>query len=276
MPPAPPSSTDRCYALVPCAGVGARAATAGPKQYAPLAGAAVVARTLAALARVPRLAATLVVLAPGDHDFERHAPGHDGEGRWTARCGGATRAATVAAGLAELARRGAADSDWVLVHDAARCLVEPADIDRLIDACAGDAVGGLLAVPLADTLKQAQPASRAEAAAGAASGALRTPAHGHAAPAPRVAATVDRAGKWAAQTPQMFRLGLLRSALAAAGDAVTDEAGAVEALGLAPLLVAGSLANLKLTWPADFLLAERLVAGAPVGSGDASEGLHPY
>ena len=256
-----------CYALVPCAGTGTRAGTAGPKQYASLAGQPVIARTLAALARVPRLAATLVVLAAGDEEFERHAPAHVGDGRWTARCGGATRAATVAAGLAELAVRGARDDDWVLVHDAARCLVDPAAVDRLIDACRYDAVGGLLALPLADTLKQEQPRSHdAVAAAG-----LHPP---------RVAATVGRAGKWLAQTPQMFRLGLLRSALAAAGAGeVTDDAGAVEALGLAPLLVAGDRANLKLTWPEDFAFAERLLAGAPSypdEPGEAADGLHPY
>ena len=255
----------RCYALVPCAGTGTRAGTAGPKQYAPLAGQPVIARTLAALARVPRLAATLVVLAPGDDEFERHAPAHAGDGRWTARCGGATRAVTVAAGLAELAARGARDDDWVLVHDAARCLIEPAAVDRLIDACLYDAVGGLLALPLADTLKQAQPPH------GAAAAGLHPP---------RVAATVGRSAKWLAQTPQMFRLGLLRSALAAVGaDEVTDDAGAVEALGLAPLLVVGDRANLKLTWPEDFAFAERLVAGAPAdpdAPGEAADGLHPY
>ena len=252
MPVSPPA---RCYALVPCAGVGARAGSAAPKQYALLAGAPVIARTLAALERVPRLAATLVVLAPGDDAFERHAPGHAGDGRWTARCGGATRAATVSAGLAELTRRGVRDGDWVLVHDAARCLVEPAAIERLIDACVGDSVGGLLALPLADTLKRAQPQRQGAAV--------------------RAASTLDRAGVWAAQTPQMFQLGLLRTALAAAGDAVSDEAGAVEALGHAPLLIAGDQANLKLTWPADFVLAERLVAGAGAERG-ASDGLHPY
>ncbi len=194
-----------------------------------------VAHTLAALAAVPRLAATLVVLAPDDTQFEAAAPGFAGERGWVARVGGATRAASVAAGLAELARRGASDDDWVLVHDAARCLLRPEWVDALIDACVRDAVGGLLAQPVADTLKQADEAGR-------------------------VAATVDRAGKWAAQTPQMFRLGLLRRALAAAGDAVTDEASAIEALGLAPRLVAAPLENFKVTWPADFALAERLLA----------------
>nr|WP_272885351.1 2-C-methyl-D-erythritol 2,4-cyclodiphosphate synthase [Calidifontimicrobium sp. SYSU G02091] len=223
------------FALVPCAGSGSRAGHAGPKQYRAVAGRAMVAHTLAALAAVPRLAATLVVLAPDDTQFETAAPGFPGERGWVARVGGATRAASVAAGLAELARRGAADDDWVLVHDAARCLLRPEWVDALIDACVGDEVGGLLAQPVADTLKQADETGR-------------------------VAATVDRAGKWAAQTPQMFRLGLLRRALAAAGDAVTDEASAVEALGLAPRLVAAPLENFKVTWPADFALAERLLA----------------
>ena len=227
------SHPPRCFALVPCAGVGVRAAAGGPKQYAPLAGQAVVAHTLAALANVPRLAGTLVVLAPEDLQFEHHVPRFRG---WLARCGGATRAQTVAQGLAALRERGAGDADWVLVHDAARCLLRPAWVDRLIDACLTDEVGGLLALPIADTLKQEN--------------------HG------RVGSTVPRAGKWAAQTPQMFRLGLLRRALAAAassGEAVTDESSAIEALGLAPLLVPGEIENLKVTWPADFALAARLL-----------------
>jgi 2-C-methyl-D-erythritol 4-phosphate cytidylyltransferase len=221
----------KCYALVPCAGVGERAGTEGPKQYRPIAGKSVVAHALAALARVPRITRTLVVLAPGDRDFAAHARGFDG---WVEPCGGATRAASVAAGLAALARHGVQPHDWVLVHYAARCLVTPAAIDRLIDACAGDAVGGLLAMPLADTLKQ--------------SGA-----------GDRVIATLDRSDKWMAQTPQMFRLGLLQRALAEAGERVTDEAAAVEALGHAPRLVRGEPDNFKLTWPADFALAARLL-----------------
>lgn len=221
-----------CYALVPCAGVGERAGAGGPKQYRSVAGMTVVARTLAALARVPRIARTLVVLAPDDSDFLAHAPAFDG---WAERCGGATRAASVAAGLTCLLRLGVRDRDWVLVHDAARCLVQPASIERLIDACTADPVGGLLALPLADTLKQADAADR-------------------------VAATLDRRGKWLAQTPQMFRLGVLQRALAQADGNVTDEASAVEALGHAPLLVRGEPDNFKLTWPADFALAARLLA----------------
>ncbi len=231
MPTAHDDRDATCYALVPCAGVGERAGAGGPKQYRHVAGKTVVAHTLAALARVPRITRTLVVLAPDDLDFAASAPEFDG---WAEPCGGATRAASVFAGLTSLARRGARPHDWILVHDAARCLVRPAAIDRLIDAGIDDAVGGLLALPLADTLKQAD--------------------HGN-----RVAATLDRSGTWIAQTPQMFRLGLLRQALAHAGDSVTDEASAIEALGHAPLLVRGEPDNFKLTWPADFALAERLL-----------------
>ena len=219
-----------------------RACAGGPKQYAPLAGRSVVSHTLLALAAVQRLSGTLVVLAPGDSSFALHAPGYGGPREWWAACGGATRADTVAAGLQVLRERGAVDSDWVLVHDAARCLLQPAWVNRLIDACVDDAVGGLLALPLADTLKTAD-------------------AHG------RVSATLDRSGKWLAQTPQMFRLGLLQRALreaAAAGVVITDEASAIEHLGLAPLLVPGDQENLKLTWPADFVLAARLLQSRPM------------
>ncbi|MDP1533937.1 MAG: 2-C-methyl-D-erythritol 4-phosphate cytidylyltransferase, partial [Rubrivivax sp.] len=108
----------RCFALVPCAGVGQRAAVGGPKQYASLLGQALVAHTLAALAQVTRLQATLVVLAPDDAAFEAHVPGFAGDRGWIARCGGASRAETVAAGLQALREHGATDGDWVLVHDA--------------------------------------------------------------------------------------------------------------------------------------------------------------
>jgi 2-C-methyl-D-erythritol 4-phosphate cytidylyltransferase len=196
-----------------------------------IAGQPMLAHALAALSAVPRIEQTLVVLSPADDRFEAALPGYAG---WVARVGGASRAESVLGGLAELRRHGALDDDWVLVHDAARCLLQAEWVDALIDACEHDAVGGLLAQPLADTLK-----------AGDAAG--------------RVTATVDRQGKWAAQTPQMFRLGLIERALIAVGAAATDEASAVERLGLAPLLVKASVANLKVTWPEDFSLAERLL-----------------
>ena len=224
------TKSPRFYALVPCAGVGERAGTLLPKQYQTVAGRSVVAHTLAALAGVSRVSHTLVVLSPLDALFEQQLPAFDG---WLSRSGGATRAQTVANGLADLAARGAQAHDWVLVHDAARCLVRPQWIDELIDACVYDAVGGLLALPLADTLKQAQHS--------------------------RVTGTLDRSDKWQAQTPQMFRLGVLRDALQRAGAHVTDEASAVEACGLSPLLVRGSIENFKLTYASDFALAERLL-----------------
>ena len=224
------SEAARLHALVPCAGVGERAGVVGPKQYALLAGRTLVAHTLAALAQVARLDSVMVVLSPDDAEFERHAPGFGGT---ALRRGGATRAHSVRNGLDELAARGARAHDWVLVHDAARCLVRPAWIDALIDACLDDPVGGLLALPLADTLKAARDG--------------------------RSVATIDRQAKWQAQTPQMFRIGMLREALARAGADVTDEAGAIEALGHAPRLVPGSLENLKITYPADFALAERFL-----------------
>jgi len=225
-----------CHAIVPCAGSGVRAGHGVPKQYVSVAGRAVVEHTLRALAAVGRVSTILVVLAPHDDRFERDVRLPAGRSIAVARCGGATRAESVAQGLDALAGRGAAADDWVLVHDAARCLVRPEWVERLIDACADDAVGGLLALPLADTLKQATPEGR-------------------------VAATRDRTGLWQAQTPQMFRLGPLRAALAQAGPAVTDESTAIEATGRAPLLVPGELENFKLTQAGDFTLAERLLQG---------------
>lgn len=230
----------RCYALLPCAGVGARAGAALPKQYVDIGGRAMVAHTLAALAQVSRLAATLVVLSPDDDQFETRVPGFAGERGWVCRRGGALRADTVAQGLEELVGRGVRPFDWVLVHDAARCLLRPEWVDRLIDACLPDAVGGLLALPVADTLKQAEGG--------------------------RVASTLSRVDKWAAQTPQMFRVGPLREALRAAGTAVTDDSSAIEAQGLRPLLVEGDSENLKVTWPSDFMLAERVLAARAKGN----------
>jgi len=228
----PPEAPPVLYALVPCAGTGERSGAAGPKQYAMLGERSLVAHTLAALAQVARLARVLVVVSAGDTQY----PAHLDEDTMVATCGGAARAQTVRNGLDELLARGARPHDWVLVHDAARCLVRPAWIDALIDACLDDPVGGLLALPVADTLKSEHEG--------------------------RVEATIDRRAKWQAQTPQMFRVGMLREALdaqARAGANVTDEASAIEALGHAPKLVACSMENFKITWPADFDLAARLL-----------------
>ena len=220
----------RCYALVPCAGTGSRAGGHGPKQYERIAGQPLVWHTLAAFAAVKRIARILVVVAPGDGFFERNPTS-----ALVVACGGATRAASVRNGLYELGRVGATEQDWVLVHDAARCLITPAMINTLIDACLEDEVGGLLAHKLADTLKREEGG--------------------------RVAATLEREGKWLAQTPQMFRIGMLMQALERAGTNVTDESSAIEALGLRPLLVADGTQNFKVTYPEDFVLAEAVLKG---------------
>ena len=227
------------WALLPCAGMGTRALAPGaandlPKQYQTVAGQPMVLHTLAAFAAVARLRGTLVAVAPGDPFWQAYA--HDAF--FVVECGGATRADTVAGGLRALLQRGASVHDWVLVHDAARCLIEPGQIDALIDACWHDSVGGLLAHKLADTLKTAT----------AGPGGIR------------VGDTVDRSDKWLAQTPQMFRLGVLQEALARFGDSATDESSALEAMGLHPRLVPGSALNFKVTYPEDFALAQAVLA----------------
>ena len=226
-----PTATPRCWALIPCAGTGSRAGAAGPKQYQVIAGKPMVMHTLAAFAEVPRIDQTLVVVSPDDPFFR--AAQYQNTSFLIASCGGSTRAASVFNGLNALLSEGAVAHDWVLVHDAARCLITPAQINQLLDACLIDEVGGLLALPLPDTLKAAQ--------------------------AGRVAATLPRVDKWLAQTPQMFRIGSLLEALELAGDAVTDESSAIEAMGLAPMLVPGSAQNFKVTYPEDFELAQAVL-----------------
>ncbi len=231
---APGTSEPRYWALIPCAGTGSRSGADGPKQYQMLAGQPMVMHTLAAFGGVARITTTTLVVAPGDVFFESHDAS-----LLIAECGGSTRAASVFNGLKFLLRNGALRADWVLVHDAARCLATAAQIDALIDACTHDEVGGLLAYQLTDTLKTES--------------------------AGRVLETVDRRGKWLAQTPQMFRIGTLLDALAQVGEHVTDESGAIEAMGLAPLLVPGSAQNFKVTYPEDFALAEAVLnARSPV------------
>lgn len=226
----------RCWALIPCAGSGSRAGLSTPKQYEVLAGQRLIDHTVDAFLRASCITGVAVVVAPDDGAY---TPTHERVQVWPV--GGATRAHSVFNGLVALQAAGAKPDDWVLVHDAARCLVTPEQIDALVQACWPDAVGGLLALPLPDTLKVA----------------------GGAPAQPRVAATVDRSNKWLAQTPQMFRVADLHRALAQAqaGDfvGITDEASAIEALGLQPLLVRGSAQNFKVTYPEDFALAQAVL-----------------
>jgi 2-C-methyl-D-erythritol 4-phosphate cytidylyltransferase len=239
---APGLAVSRCFALVPCAGSGSRAGTAQPKQYEAIAGKSMVMHTLAALGSVERLSQVVVVVSPDDSHAWPQAP------EWPAHfqrvaCGGATRAESVFNGLTQLLEDGLRHSqgvqahDWILVHDAARCLITAVEINRLIDACLDDEVGGLLAIPLPDTLKAA--------------------VNG------RVSQTLPRQDKWLAQTPQMFRAGQLHSALKAKAaenfEGITDEASAMEMAGLPPKLVVGSPHNFKVTYPPDFALAADLL-----------------
>lgn len=222
----------RHYAIVPAAGSGSRFGAEKPKQYLDLLGRPLIFHTLKALTACPDIERVWVVLAPDDPWWPRYDWSELGAKLETVRCGGATRAESVTNGL-QAAAMVAADDDWVLVHDAARPCISAAMLDALFADLAQDPVGGILAVPVADTLKRADTEQR-------------------------VAATEPRDGLWQAQTPQMFRYGLLCDALQKCRD-VTDEAGAVEALGLKPKLVRGDATNLKVTYPADLALAAMIL-----------------
>jgi 2-C-methyl-D-erythritol 4-phosphate cytidylyltransferase len=220
------------YALIPCAGTGARAGSDEPKQYRDVAGIPLVIHTLRAFNAISRIKQGLIVVAPDDQVMQDLVQKFSIPQFQVAGVGGAQRSDSVLAGLNTLLALGAKSDEWVLVHDAARCLITPQQINSLIDAVAEDSVGGLLAQPLADTLKSAN--------------------HN------RVGTTVSRADKWLAQTPQMFRIGPLKGAIEQAGSAVTDESSAMEWMGLHPLLVACDSLNFKVTYAQDFSLAEAI------------------
>jgi 2-C-methyl-D-erythritol 4-phosphate cytidylyltransferase len=227
----------RHWAVVAAAGRGERFGHGQPKQYARLGGRAVLSWSLGALLEESSIAAVVVALAPGDRRFARLAEARSPRVR---SCeGGARRELSVANALRALESE-ARDTDWVLVHDAARPCLRRSDVRALIDAVADDPVGGLLAVPLGDTLKAAADDGRCDR-------------------------TVPREGLWRALTPQMFRYGVLRRALALCIDrerSVTDEAAAVELLGLRPRLVRGRGDNLKVTHREDLVLAGAILGAA--------------
>lgn len=220
------------FALLPAAGVGARMGAGHPKQYLDIHGQPMIWHAIRAFHDHPRIAGVYVVISPED-------------GWWTdydwstfsrlvvLRRGGATRGQSVLNGLKAMEGE-VAEADWVLVHDAARPCLSRELLDRLFAELEGDPVGGILAAPVADTLKR-------EGEAG------------------RIGQTVSREKLWGAQTPQMFPRALLTRALLRAGTAVTDEASAVEALGLAPRLVESDLTNLKVTYPRDLEVAAWLL-----------------
>lgn len=221
----------RYFALIPAAGVGARMEAGSPKQYLPIAGKPMLRHALDAFIASPLIAHTYVVVSAGDGQIDGLVPAR---GVTVLRCGGATRMDTILNALQAL--HGSIDAhDQVLVHDAARPGLTPALIEKLITEVGDHPAGGLLALPVVDTVK------RAGAGAGSVS-----------------ATTVPRDGLWLAQTPQMFSYALLHKALSEAPDphAITDDASAVEALGLAPRLVEGHPRNLKVTLPRDIQTAE--------------------
>ena len=238
----------KLWVLIPCGGSGSRAQSDVPKQYRVIAGKAMVMHTLAAFEQVKSLAGGLVVIAKEDDQLRELLKASEKASKNTifsiAPQAGNTRATTVFNGIKTLLQQGAAATDWVLVHDAARCLITPEQINALIDACKDDAIGGLLALPLPDTLKSEDTGEQLG----------------------RVASTLGRSDKWLAQTPQMFKIGALLNALTAAGDLsdtsnalITDESSAMERLGHAPKLVRGSAQNFKVTYPEDFALAEAVL-----------------
>ncbi|GGY32152.1 2-C-methyl-D-erythritol 4-phosphate cytidylyltransferase [Pseudoduganella albidiflava] len=217
------------FALIPAAGVGARMAVGYPKQYLPLLGRPMLRHTVEAFLRSPLIAHTYVVVSPEDGYVADVLP-PDLAGVTVLRCGGATRMESIRNGLRLLAPMVGAD-DRVLVHDAARPGLTPALVGKLVAEAGTEPAGGLLALPVVDTVKSTR-----------GGGVTTTP----------------RDGLWLAQTPQMFPYALLRRALEEAPDpdAITDDASAVELLGLSPRLVEGHPRNLKVTLPADIRIAE--------------------
>ena len=253
----------RYWLVMPAAGSGQRFRAAQPKQYAALEGRTVIEWALAPFLADPRCAQVVVALAAEDRGWAEVAPRCRA---WRAAgdeatpapqvsvvTGGAQRSLSVRSALAALASR-AAEADWVLVHDAARPCLDTQDLERLLERAGAHALGGLLAVPAADTLKRAQDCGNAP-------GLLE------------VAQTLDRSGLWRALTPQMFRYGRLCTALDvahAAGRFPSDEAQALEWLGEHPLLIEGAASNLKVTTADDLWLAAAVLRSRHDGKAGVS------
>ena len=221
--------SERIWFVIPAAGASSRFGGSVPKPYLRIAGRSLLEHALKALLRCPGLAGGVVVTVEGDRRWARLPASV--RRRVMTTTGGATRAHSVQRGLEALVA--AHPTDWVLVHDAARPCLPPGDLAALVTACRRDDVGGLLALPISETVKLADGDGRS-------------------------ARSVPRDGLWRAQTPQMFRHGPLLRALSRAleeGIEATDEASAIERLGLRPRLVEGSPLNIKVTRPADLALA---------------------
>lgn len=245
------SDHTKLWCVMPAAGVGARMQANRPKQYLALAGKTVIEHSLNLLLNLKQLEMIKLCLSPEDaYIGQLDVIG----GRVSRENGGETRAQSVLNGLRSLNTQ-ANDADWVLVHDAARPCLDPMLLERLVSQLEQDAIGGILAIPAKDTLKLSRSGDEYSSHSTDEKGA------------PIVSRTLNRALVWQAQTPQMFRYGLLLSALEAALDSdlrsgldITDEASAMEAAGHEVKLIEGSAQNIKITTPEDLALAEFLLA----------------
>ncbi|HFC6369215.1 2-C-methyl-D-erythritol 4-phosphate cytidylyltransferase [Neisseria lactamica] len=220
-------------ALIPAAGIGARFGTDKPKQYVEIGGKTVLEHTVCIFQNHPSIDMTVVIVSPEDVLADGFQTAFAGVEVW--KIGGRTRAETVRNGVEKLLETGLASADDnILVHDAARCCLPSEALTRLIEQAGNAAEGGILAIPVADTLKRAEGG--------------------------QISATAERTSLWQAQTPQLFRAGLLCRALAAENlEGITDEASAVEKLGVRPLLIQGDVRNLKLTQPQDAYIVRLLL-----------------
>ena len=224
------------FAVIPAAGSGSRMGNSLPKQYLPLAGRPMIYHAVHTLCISPEITSVFVILSPEDREWLKHDWSEFSSKLIVFNCGGETRAMSILNGLKAASEESFIDNDdWVMVHDAARPCLSEELLKKLLDELSDDAVGGLLAVPLSDTLKRGGTNNR-------------------------VQKTEPRKDLWQAQTPQMFRYKLLLDALCKPDSiAMTDDASAVEALGLCPKLVLGDVSNIKITYPKDLVLAELIL-----------------
>jgi 2-C-methyl-D-erythritol 4-phosphate cytidylyltransferase len=224
--PKPQIGPIRHVALIPAAGEGRRMGAAVPKQYLLLKGESLLRHVVRAFQSAQRVDVIAVVVAANDSEVNQHLGDPTGRRPFVLRVGGATRRDSVLNGLTALRELpfALAEHDRVLVHDAARAGIRPAQIDELIKQLEDDPTGGLLALPVVDTVKRVQDG--------------------------RIVATEDRALLWLAQTPQLFPAGLLQQALERHPE-VTDEARAMELEGWQPRVLQGTKGNLKVTVPED-------------------------
>lgn len=230
------STMSRFIALIPAAGSGSRMGNELPKQYLSLNNKPMIYHAINTLCHSQLTARILVVLAPNDNEWSQYDWSEFSEKLIVLNCGGITRAESVLNGLIAAKQKNLVDAnDWILVHDAARPCLTSDQLEKLINELADDKVGGLLAVPVADTLKRSDAENR-------------------------ITHTESRENLWQAQTPQMFRYDLLTKALHNTTNiSITDDASAIEALGFHPKLVLSDAYNFKVTYPQDLALAELII-----------------